>query len=194
MVVRYLYTGLGSGSHAGFSLIELLTVIAICAILLALGSHFFDDIASRYKVKQEISQIQLLLANARTAALFSNSKVSLCPLDAQLKCSNDWNQKLTLFTDHNHNRTLDNNDTVLQVFPAVNQNKALRHFNNLAVGFNAHGFAGYNTGSLSVCYKGRTTIGAVFIISRNGRVRHAKAFSPKPLPKTAGGKPIPCPT
>lgn len=179
--------------YSGFSLTELLTVMAISAVLLSLGAGFFDDVINRYKANQGISQIQLLLANARAAALLSNTKVTLCPLNNQTTCTNDWNQELTLFTDTNHNRQLDNHDTVLQIFPASNNNNTLRHFNNLAVGFDGRGFAAYNTGSFSYCYKGASILGAVFIISRNGRVRYSKSSSPAPLPKTAGGQPIPCP-
>lgn len=177
----------------GFSLIELLMAMAISAILLTMASGLFEGIANGYKTKQDISQIQTLLAKARETALLSNVKVSLCPLDTQLKCSNDWNQDLTLFTDPNHNRALEATEQVLQTFPATHNNKTWRHFNNLAVGFDAQGFAGYNTGSFSYCYKGSSTTGAVFIISRNGRVRYSKATSPNPLPKTAGGNAIPCP-
>jgi len=179
--------------YSGFSLIELLIVISITAILLTFGTNFMSTVSDRFKANQAISQIQLLLAKARSAALLSNSKVSLCPLNQQLKCSNDWNQELTLFIDSNHNRQLDNNDFVLQQFPALTNHKALRHFNNLAVGFDARGFAGYNNGSFSFCYKGQATIGALFVISRNGRVRFSKSSSPAALPKTSNGKSIPCP-
>lgn len=179
--------------HSGFSLLELLIVISIAATLLTLGTGFIDDTSYRFKANRSISEIQLLLANARSAALFANTKVTLCPLDSQAKCTNDWNQELTLFTDANHNRQLDSDESILQKFPASNNKNTLRHFNSLAVGFDGRGFAGYNTGSLSYCYKGTSTLGAVFIISRNGRVRHSKSSSPAPLPKTAGGQAIPCP-
>lgn len=179
--------------YSGFSLIELLVVISIAAILLSFGTSFMSEVSDRFQANQAISQVQLLLAKARSAALLSNSKVSLCPLDQQLKCSSDWNQELTLFIDSNHNRQLDNDDFVLQQFPALTNHKAMRHFNNLAIGFDARGFAGYNNGSFSFCYKGQTTIGALFVISRNGRMRFSKSTSPDPLPKTSNGKSIPCP-
>lgn len=189
-VLRYA----GGLPSSGYSLIELLTVICISAILLSLGSGFIDDSINRYKAGQNISQLQLLLADARAAALFSNTKVSLCPLSSQRVCTNDWNQDLTLFTDSNHNRKLDSHESILQTFPATLNNKTLRHFNNLAIGFDANGFAAHSTGSLSYCYKERGTVGAVFIISRNGRIRHSKTTNAENLPKTANGNDIPCPS
>ena len=196
MVLRYSGVLLNSAGlrSSGYSLIELLTIISISAILLSLGSGFIDDSINRFKAAQHISQLQLALADARTAALSSNTKVSLCPLNSQLKCANDWNQDLTLFTDSNHNRTLDAHEIILQTFPATLNNKTLRHFNNLAIGFDARGFAAHSTGSLSYCYKGRETVGAVFIISRNGRIRHSKSTNADNLPKTANGNDIPCPS
>lgn len=178
--------------YSGFSLIELLIVISIAAILLSFGTSFMSAVSDRFKANQAISEVQLLLAKARSAALLSRAKVTLCPLDQQLKCSNDWNQELTLFTDSNHNRQLDNDDFVIQQFPAQSSHKAMRHFNNLALGFDARGFAGYNNGSFSYCYKGTVTVGALFVISRNGRVRYKKSISPAPLPKTSNGRNIPC--
>ena len=180
--------------YSGFTLLELLIVVSVAAILMVIGAGFVDETSHRFKANQSIGEMQLLLAKARAAALFGNTKVTLCPLDTQAKCASDWNQELTLFTDANHNRQLDTDEIVLQTFPASHNKNTARHFNSLAMGFDGRGFANYYTGSLSYCYKGRTTLAAVFIISRNGRVRYSKSSSPESLPKTAGGQPIPCPS
>lgn len=161
----------------GFSLMELMVVIAITALLLSLGGRFLPATMNRIESKQRISEIQLLLSKARSTALLTNSKVSLCPLDSQQRCTNQWNQELTLFTDPNHNRKLENNEKPIQTFPALTNTKAQRHFNNLAVGFDSQGFAGYNTGTFSFCFTGAARIGAKFVVSRNGRVRYTRTLS-----------------
>ena len=179
--------------HSGFTLLELLVVISISAILVALGSGYIDDTINRMSAKQKVSEIQLLLSKARATALFSNTKVTLCPLTSQQQCGNNWNEELSLFTDPNHNRILDSNETILQRFPPSKNKHTLRHFNNLAVGFNGQGFASYNAGSFSYCYKNKSTLGAIFIISRIGRVRFAMTTDANNLPTTPSGNPIPCP-
>src|SRR5690554_7270201 len=80
--------------HSGFTLLELLVVISISDILVALGSGYIDDTINRMSAKQKVSEIQLLLSKACATALFSNTKVALCPLTSQQQRSEEHTSEL----------------------------------------------------------------------------------------------------
>lgn len=181
--------------HQGFSLIEIMVMLSVAAILyfIALPSTFaFLD---AYKVRQEISQLQSILSNARQLAIFNQTRVRLCPLGVNNSCGQNWNDELVLFSDPNNNRQIDVGEKIYMRIVKNKSNKEVRAFNNSnGISFNAQGFAGYAVGTLSYCFNGKQPLGAAFTISRVGRVRveSNSSLGGGVLPRLANGQSIPC--
>ena len=176
----------------GFTLIEFIMMLTVLGILSSMAAPAFTSTAERWRLKQQTYLLHTMLGHAREQAIIANQRVTLCPLNAQNICYNDWNQPLTLFEDPNNDQKLGSNEKVLRIFPAQNNYQATRNFNNYAISFNSQGQAGYATGSLSFCLKGTQTLGAVFVIARTGRIRAENSLSTGVLPTLANGSPLPC--
>ncbi len=178
----------------GFTLIEMMVTTVIIALLATVGLPTMNSFLNRTKARQDISQLNQLMSFTRSQALLRASRTTLCPLDASLQCSNQWNDTLSVFTDNDNSHTLDSGEQLLSTLPANNNPHVLRSFNSQVISFDERGFAGVNTGSLGYCHNGRTPIGAAFIVSRNGRVRLGIDRNQDGLPETPNGKNVPCPS
>lgn len=182
-----------SNDQHGMTLTELLIVLLIISISFAFVLPAIDGFLLQQRGYYEIQQLQTLIDTSRTTAVALQSHATLCPLDSQQRCDNNWNASLTLFQDRNGNRALDTNETVIQTIPAAD-NDVKRHYPNRALMFDERGFAAVNNGSLSYCRRlpNNRYSTSVWIVSRMGRVRTGRDTNGDGLPEAASGQNIPC--
>lgn len=178
--------------QTGYTLTELLVTGMIAALLAAAALPPLNNFYERTQARQDIAHLQMLISRSREQALHLRNRVTLCPLNDN-RCSRDWNNPISLFTDTNNNRQLDPDEQQLSTFNAVRSTQVLRHFNNNAISFDSNGFAGHAAGSFSYCLRGTRSHGIAIIISRNGRIRQGTDSNGDGLPETANGENIPCP-
>ncbi|MFK4751385.1 GspH/FimT family pseudopilin [Oceanobacter antarcticus] len=178
----------------GTTLTELMVVIAILAIAAFTIAPATTSIIQKQLADRDVSLVHMAIATARSRAILTQTPHTLCPLDSSKHCSRNWNNELTLFADRNRNRTLDDDDTVVQRITDAD-NTVLRSYNRSAISFGANGFAGGYNGSFSYC---RTTSmgqhkSAAFILSRIGRLRPGTDSDNNGRVELANGQDVECP-
>lgn len=94
-----------------FTIVELLVGIAIVAILLTLALPSMNSFIIKMRVDNEISELQRLLLTARSMAISTGKNTTVCPLNGSGKCTTNWQNKLSVFT--NSDNTLATNNTFL---------------------------------------------------------------------------------
>lgn len=177
----------------GYSLSEALIVLFCMMGLFGLGIPALERVSEQASARNAISQLQLLLHHAREQALHLRTQVSLCPLNSLQQCHSSWNEELVLFVDSNNNQTLEAGEAVLYTLKANHHPYAKRSYTSKAIGFDANGFSALATGSLGYCLKHRSLTAAVFILSRNGRIRRGGDSNQDGIPENASGQNIACP-
>jgi type IV fimbrial biogenesis protein FimT len=93
--------------QAGFTLIEMLVVLAISAILLAVGIPSFSYMMDRNRVSGEVNEMLADLALTRSEALARRGRVIMCrtadPTAANATCgasATDWTSGWIVFVDN----------------------------------------------------------------------------------------------
>lgn len=178
----------------GYSLVELLVTFSLAALTYVWSVPILGDWFENYQIRQQYFSLNRALIIARQHAISSGSYVAICPLDSANRCTSQWNNELTVFENKNNNSQLDLDEAVVHKLRAVKKREGLRSFNGLKIAFNGQGFSGFGNGSLSFCLNGRRiSKGAVFIISRSGRVRTQMRLDQSArLPSLASGQSMPC--
>jgi len=94
------------GATTGFTLIEMLVVIAIGAILLAVGVPSFSYMIDRNRVAGEVNEMLADLALTRSEAITRRGRVIMCrsaaptaPTATCTAASTDWNAGWIVFVD-----------------------------------------------------------------------------------------------
>lgn len=100
----------------GFTLVELVTVIAVISILVMISAPFFSSLLRSSESQQVFSRFYPALSDARSRAATLHYAVGLCGSSDHLSCDHNWNKGALLFIDQNQNRTLDNTETVLDYY------------------------------------------------------------------------------
>lgn len=115
--------------YIGFTLIEILTSLAILLSLVAIAVPSLNELLVRMRVDNEISQIRRLILLSRNSAINANTKVTLCPLDEENKCVNSWHDTLSVFTDINSNKVFEPllNERMLAQKAEIKQGDILRY-------------------------------------------------------------------
>lgn len=83
----------------GFSLIELMVVVAITAILLAIGLPSFQGVLRSNLVTTTTNELMSSFALARTEALRSPGGAAICSTDDGTACGGDWNDGWMVWID-----------------------------------------------------------------------------------------------
>lgn len=141
-------------SNKGFTLLEVLATVAIATILLFSTTPLVN--AFNHSNAVDSTELMNLLHQARKTAVFTESKVIVCPMDESKQCTNNWSLALSSFQDSNANHVFDADDVLLQSV----QNQALTVRWNSAnnspfISFNADGGAGENIGKISLMSQAR---------------------------------------
>lgn len=99
---------------SGVTLIELLTTVAVLALLLALALPSFNDAITRNRLTSQANEMAAALALARSEALRRSRDVTVCGSTDGATCASNWNGGWLAWVDDNRNGTLDATDLILR--------------------------------------------------------------------------------
>jgi type IV fimbrial biogenesis protein FimT len=132
--------------QAGFSMTELMIVMAIVAILLGIGVPSYRYITNSYRMSAEVNGLLGDLQYARAEAIREGQTVTVCVSTNRTTCTGGpaWAGGWIVFSDLNASAQVDPGDTVLRVQSALtgrvpdtfNANPAIS-----AITYNREGFA-----------------------------------------------------
>lgn len=92
----------------GFTLVELLTALAIAAILMTLAAPSFQRMLQRQRVNTTANDFFAAINLARSEAIQRGARVDLVPLDGA-----DWAQGWVVFVDANGNQKPDADEKIV---------------------------------------------------------------------------------
>ncbi len=158
----------------GFSLLELIMVMAIIAILLTINLNTITGQNQRQVAEQQFSILNQALHNTRRAAIITNQTVTLCPVVSN-QCVNQWDMGFQAFIDSNQNTRVDSHEAVINKWSlALSNNYQLTlswRNNNRFLRFNAVGFINA-PGTFKYCIDQKGSAYSVdAIIAKSGRLR-----------------------
>lgn len=113
--------------HSGFTLVELLVVLAVMAILWAIAVPGYSQFMNFNRLVAATNDLVASLQLARSEAIRRGTRVTVCtssaPMDAAPACdaSANWQQGWLVFVDGGTKGVLDGADSILRVHGIVPQ-------------------------------------------------------------------------
>jgi len=181
--------------QSAFTLIELLITLALMFILSGMALPSFQEILDNSKLTTQVDGLVKTLKLARTTAITSNRKVTICPTDDSKTCLSDWSVGYMSFIDENGDRKLNGKETILSFFKNQNEKSTL---NWKAFGFRKSlqwletGITNHQNGSFQFCYNNDASMSRALIITKAGRIRYSKDTDGDNIHENSRGKPLTC--
>ena len=159
--------------NRGFTLFEIITALAITAILSISAVPAFFKLFQEYRLRSASQQLFHLLTSARATAVMRNNQITV------MNSNGDWSSGASLFEDDNGNGEQDTGEVILL---HMADNKSLAMLGNRWVANyikfhpdgSAHTASGaFQVGTITVCTEQLDT-GYQIILSIGGRLRMVK--------------------
>ena len=93
-------------SLSGFTFIEILITLSLLMVIILQNSQAIHAVFIRQQASTLVEQLQNSLTFARSKAIYSNSIVTVCPIEER-HCAEEWSRGLLIFIDSNNNQTDD---------------------------------------------------------------------------------------
>jgi len=161
----------------GFTLLDLVYVLAISAILLTLGLPAMSELLEKNLIQSEIHLLEQEFNIARRRAVIDNAPHTVCSLDANLRCMKSWQNKIDIFKDVNGNRAIDPEDRYIKTHTVDSRLKltarlsARRSYLRYDPDGSTHG----TVGSIQLCSPNFNADNQrAIIISSTGRLRRSQ--------------------
>ena len=172
-------------AQRGFSLVELLAVLAVAAVLLGVGLPPLRSLAGSLGTSAASNDLLADLLLARSEALKRRERVTLCKSADGATCTPDgrWDQGWIVFVDTNGNGTRAGGELLLQRqkplgwdLHASGNGSLARYVAYAADGSTRQVGGGFQAGTLTVCRKsGEAVTARLVVINAHGRPRVQKS-------------------
>ncbi|MDP1864033.1 MAG: GspH/FimT family pseudopilin [Thiobacillus sp.] len=160
-----------STKQIGFTLIEMMITIAVLAILLSIAIPSFQTLMLDNRIAAQANQLITAFNYGRSEAVKRAAPATVCPTNGGAACagSTNWSTGWLVFADANNNGTVDANEDILRVWPALDNGNTLNSGAKTRVTFTATGFAtGFND-TFSLCDKRGVPNSRATILNAMGR-------------------------
>lgn len=157
----------------GFTLLELVTTLAVLAITLGVGIPAFGALMERARVSSALHLTTAALATARVEAVRRNRPVSVCPSADGRTCRTDlaWEAGWLVFIDAKRSGQPGSDDDVLQAFDGIGPNLMFRAtVGRRLVRFSPRGWSAGSNVTLRLCNDANIEL-ARLVVNNAGRVR-----------------------
>jgi len=98
----------------GFTLVELMTILAVAAVLLTVATPALQQFTNNSRQTGGINDFISSMHIARNTAITTNARVTMCASAGGANCEAvAWNSGWIVFTDQNSNRLVDAGDRIV---------------------------------------------------------------------------------
>lgn len=172
----------------GFSLIELITALAVITILAGLGLPAFRYVADRVRADATFHELTASLMSARMLAIASAQPVTVCPSDDGRRCRDDraWENGWIIFRDPARTGEPASDTAIVRRFDPLPSGYRLEtSVGRIRIRFLPNGSAAGTNATFRLCgaAPGAALLGSV-ILGNSGRARTERARGKAPC--TAG--------
>ena len=183
-----------SYTQYGFSLFEILIVLAIVAILMSLATPSFYAYSAQSESKATIQKLSMLIKFARKNAINHQRSTLLCPSKDGLKCGQSWKEGALIFEDKNNDKQLNNAEAILYFQSPLIESGSIRWtalHNHLS--FSGQGLSSSSAGSFIYCPDDKNPKYAnALILSFSGKIRRAIDINQDGIRESGNAKNIVC--
>lgn len=179
----------------GFSLLELLIVMALLGILASIGAPGFQAALRDREGELALRMLAAQLALARTTAIERGVRVTICPSADGLGCSDDWRSGSMVFTDLNGDRLVNPGDLLVRVnLTAISGSIQWRAFQSRQyLQIDPMGFMRNQSGNFTYCpVDGDARLARQLVVNATGRTRLAIDTDGDGLREDSSGQPLRC--
>jgi type IV fimbrial biogenesis protein FimT len=168
----------------GFTLVELLVAAAIVATLLAAGTPAFYEWLGAYELANQAKHLAETMTRARTEAIRTNHRVSVCKSPDQRQCADggSWEQGFVVFVDENGNGRVDAGERILEIDGrsargiTITANRPVDDYVSYTSLGSARMLSGaLQMGTFTLCRRGQRQMHVV--LANSGRVRTERTTS-----------------
>lgn len=100
----------------GYSLLEMVAVLAIVAIITAIALPNYTSFLTRHRIKTEAEKLTAAINFTRFEALRRHSVVTLCKSDDGKHCGGQWQNGWLIFIDPNKNAEIISTNQILRFY------------------------------------------------------------------------------
>ena len=161
----------------GFTLIELMTTLAILAIVVAFGVPSFSYTIKNNRQSSQLNTLISAINYARTEAVKrDNQSITICGSSDQASCNtSQWEKGWIIFVDANNNGSVDSGESILRINGQLSGGNTLRTSgfpSNSLISFNAQGMLP-SSGTFRLCDDRGATSARALVLNLSGQTRLA---------------------
>lgn len=165
----------------GFTVIELMTTVALLAVMVVLGVPAFTSSVDRNETAANSNALLSALKVARSEATKRSQSVIVCASNNQADCaSNNWSDGWLVFVDDvTQNGNLDTGETIITTYELPNGFSVARASGGAdQIAFAATGLSNSSFAQNFTICKANTSNGRRLTVERSGLVAGADATCP----------------